>query len=75
MASLALGHRDDLTGLEIVDPPAVTVPPEPLRWAGGALVREAFLRAETAEDEGRRPDPLSAFVRDVPRRLGIHIGR
>lgn len=75
LASLALDRRDGLTRLALVDPPAVTVPPEPLRWAGGAVVRQAFLRAEAREDEGRRPDPVSGFVRDLPRRLGIHIGR
>jgi hypothetical protein len=30
------------------------LPPEPLRYLGGRLVREAVARKERAEDEGRR---------------------
>jgi glycine/D-amino acid oxidase-like deaminating enzyme len=75
LASLALDRRDDPTRLAIVDPEPVRVPPEPFRYAGGSIIRRALLRKETAEEEGREPDPLTRFVAGIPERVGIHIGR
>src|SRR2546423_49950 len=46
LASLAWEGRDEPTRLPIVDPPAVRVPPEPLRYAGGTIVRAALRRRE-----------------------------
>ena len=51
------------------------VPPEPLAWAGGMIVRAAFLRKERIEGEGRRPDPLTRAVCAAPKALGIHVSR
>jgi glycine/D-amino acid oxidase-like deaminating enzyme len=75
LASLALDRRDAVTRLPIVEPPPVRVPPEPLRYAGGAIVRAALLRRERPEEEGRRPDPLTRAISALPERIGIHIGR
>jgi glycine/D-amino acid oxidase-like deaminating enzyme len=51
------------------------VPPEPVAWAGGMIVRAAFLRKERIEGEGRRPDPLTRAVCAAPKALGIHVSR
>ncbi len=75
LASLALDRRDEHTRLAIVEPEPLRVPPEPFRYIGGALVRAALLRKEAAEEEGRSPDPLTAFVAGVPELVGIQIGR
>ena len=75
LASLALDRRDDPTRLAIVDPPPVKVPPEPLRFTGGAVVRRALIRKEDAEERGRRADPVSRLVAGIPERIGIHVGR
>jgi glycine/D-amino acid oxidase-like deaminating enzyme len=75
LASLALDRRDEPTGLALVEPPPVRVPPEPLRYIGGTLARAALVRRERLEDEGRRPDPLTRFVAGLPERVGIHVGR
>jgi glycine/D-amino acid oxidase-like deaminating enzyme len=75
LASMALDRRDEHTRLALVEPPPVRVPPEPLRYAGGTIVRAALLRRERLEEEGRRPDPLTRFVAGVPERIGVHIGR
>jgi len=75
LASLALDRRDEPSRLAIVDPPPVRVPPEPLRFVGGAIVRRALLRKEGAEERGRRPGRLSSFVAGIPARIGIHVGR
>jgi glycine/D-amino acid oxidase-like deaminating enzyme len=75
LASLALDRRDEHTRLAIVEPPPQRVPPEPLRYLGGAIVREAFVRKEEAEEEGREPDPVAAFIAGIPERIGVQIGR
>jgi glycine/D-amino acid oxidase-like deaminating enzyme len=75
LASLALDRRDELTRLAFVEPAHAAVPPEPVRYLGGSVVRAALLRKERREDTGRPVDPLTRFVVDMPRRLGIHLGR
>ena len=75
LASMALDRRDAPTRLAIVEPPPVHVPPEPLRYVGGAIVRRALVRRERIEEEGRQADPLTRFVAGLPERLGIHVGR
>ncbi|MGH2990024.1 MAG: NAD(P)/FAD-dependent oxidoreductase [Solirubrobacterales bacterium] len=75
LGSLALGRRDRWSELPLVEPQPVRVPPEPLRYVGGAIVRRALLRKEHLEEEGRRADPLTLAVAGVPERIGIHIGR
>ena len=75
LASLVLDRRDELTRLALVEPAHAPVPPEPLRYLGGTLVRAALLRKEAREDAGLEADPLTELIVDLPRRLGIHMGR
>jgi glycine/D-amino acid oxidase-like deaminating enzyme len=75
LARLALDRRDELTRLALVDPERKLMPPEPLRWAGGSVIRSALVRADRAEDEGGRPDPVTRFVARLPRRLGLRLPR
>jgi hypothetical protein len=75
LASLALGIDDELTRSALVVPAQAPVPPEPLRWVGGTLIRAALLRQEALEDAGREVDPLTRLATEMPGRLGIHIGR
>jgi glycine/D-amino acid oxidase-like deaminating enzyme len=76
LASLALDTRDELTRLPIVDSgPGAWVPPEPLAWLGGSLVRGAYVRREHAEEEGRRADPLTRALCAAPHAVGIHLAR
>jgi glycine/D-amino acid oxidase-like deaminating enzyme len=76
LAALALDRRDDFTALPLVDPePDRRVPPEPLRWVGGSVVLGALRRKEAAEERGERPDPVTRLVADLPRRLGVTVGR
>ncbi|HET9737009.1 MAG TPA: FAD-binding oxidoreductase [Solirubrobacteraceae bacterium] len=71
LASLVVGARAPV----LLDHTPVRVPPEPLAWLGGVIVRRAFLRAERLEGAGRRPDPLTRAVCAAPRALGIHVSR
>ena len=75
LGSLALGRRDELTALPLVDTPRAAVPPEPLRVAGAAVIRRALVRREAAEEAGRRAGLVTRATTAVPERLGIHIVR
>jgi glycine/D-amino acid oxidase-like deaminating enzyme len=76
LASLALDRRDDHTRLPIVDAgPGALVPPEPLTWLGGSLVRSALIRRERAAENGERADPLTRAICAAPRAMGMHLGR
>jgi glycine/D-amino acid oxidase-like deaminating enzyme len=72
LAGLASGDGDRRLALDAPGPP---VPPEPLAWIGGMVVRSAFLRAERLQAAGRRPDPITRAVCAAPRALGIHVSR
>jgi glycine/D-amino acid oxidase-like deaminating enzyme len=76
LASLALERRDEHSRLPIVGSKAgAWVPPEPLAWLGGNVVRSALVRVERAAEEGEQPDALSRAVCAAPRAVGMHLGR
>jgi glycine/D-amino acid oxidase-like deaminating enzyme len=76
LAALALDRRDRWSSLPLVgSEPGAWVPPEPLAWAGGNLVRRAFLRREEAYERGERPGPVTRAMCAVPKALGIHVAR
>ena len=76
LASLALERRDRWTRLPVVGcDPGAWVPPEPLAWLGGSLVRRAFVRREEALERGERPGLVTRALCAVPRALGIHVAR
>jgi len=75
LASLALERSDEHSRLPIVEPRPLRVPPEPFRYVGGIVIREALLRKERAQELGREPNPLARFLAGVPERIGVQIGR
>jgi glycine/D-amino acid oxidase-like deaminating enzyme len=75
LARLALDRRDDVTGLAIVEPDRKLMPPEPFRFAGGAVIREALVRRDAAIDAGRTPGRVTSIVAGLPRRLGLRLPR
>jgi glycine/D-amino acid oxidase-like deaminating enzyme len=76
LASLALDRRDEWSALPLVDaPPDRPIPPEPLRWIGGTAVLAAMKRVEDAEERGESASAAARFVADLPRRLGVTVGR
>jgi hypothetical protein len=58
-----LGLRDEYSGCVLAGGPPGYLSPEPLRSLGGLAVRAAVERAEAAEQDGRRPDPVSRALR------------
>lgn len=55
LASLALGRADEWSGAGLVDAPRRHFPPDPIRYLGGHVVREAIVRKERAEALELRP--------------------
>lgn len=58
LASLVLGLDNPWTRSPLVNGPQGYFPPEPFRYLGSLLVRNAIRRKERAEDHGRRPRHL-----------------
>jgi len=74
LASLALGQEDELTRLPMVGTKPLRFPPEPLRFLGAHLIREAIVRKERIEDGGRTANRGLRFVASLPRRVGYNLG-
>ena len=75
LAALAIERHDDpALALPIVGTLPRAFPPEPFRYAGARVVREAIVRAESAQERGERPGVVLREVSRLPRRLGYHLG-
>ena len=74
LASLALGACDDWTALPLVERRPRRLPPEPLRYAGGKLVRWGTLTSEEALAAGRRPPAAARVAAAIPGLLRMPIG-
>ncbi|HEX3240842.1 MAG TPA: FAD-dependent oxidoreductase [Solirubrobacterales bacterium] len=75
LASMALDLRDESTRLPIVNSRPSGVPPEPLAWSGGSLVRAALAHLDRRDADERRGHPAARLVAALPRLLGIRLGR
>jgi glycine/D-amino acid oxidase-like deaminating enzyme len=75
LASLTLDRRDGYSRLPIVDPSPQHVPPEPLHWLGGEVIRRALTSRENAELSAQAPHPVSHLISKIPELIGFHIGR
>ena len=62
LASLALERWDEWSECPLAQGPTGTLPPEPIRYVGGHLVRSAVKRKEVAEDQGKTPGRLDAWL-------------
>jgi glycine/D-amino acid oxidase-like deaminating enzyme len=62
LASLALGVRDEWSVNGLIDRALDSFPPEPIRFLGARLVREAVIRKERSELAGHTPNPLAVRV-------------
>jgi putative aminophosphonate oxidoreductase len=62
LASSALGRDDEWAGCGLNRGVAGRFPPEPIRFAGGLVVRSAVRRKESREDVGKRVDPLTRRI-------------
>jgi glycine/D-amino acid oxidase-like deaminating enzyme len=74
LADLVTGADSDDVRLPMVNARARTFPPQPFRALGAAVVRRAIIAKDTAEERGRRPNPVANAVARLPRRLGYLLG-
>jgi len=73
LAALVDNPRDELARLPIVGHRQRWLPPEPFRFIGARLIREALIREDNASDAGRRAGPLVRFMARLPRFLGYRL--
>jgi glycine/D-amino acid oxidase-like deaminating enzyme len=64
-AHRALGLQDEYTSNAIAGGPPSYLPPEPARFLGGVVVRDAVRRAEGAEELGQAPGRVSDALRKM----------
>ena len=62
LASLVLGLDDEWASAGLVGAPPGSFPPEPVRFVGGVLVRQAITAKERAEDAGRSPSRVALRI-------------
>ncbi|MDR3426356.1 FAD-dependent oxidoreductase [Silvimonas sp.] len=62
LSSLVLGLDNDWTRSGLVGGPLGHFPPEPVRWLGSLMVRNAIRRKELAQDLGLRPRRLDNWL-------------
>jgi glycine/D-amino acid oxidase-like deaminating enzyme len=74
LAALALGSDEPITRLAMVGSRARRFPPEPLRYIGARVLRDAMIRREDGEEDGRAPAWWLRELTRLPRRLGYHLG-
>jgi glycine/D-amino acid oxidase-like deaminating enzyme len=74
LAAIVDGGQDPISRLPIVGARARRFPPEPFRYVGARIIREALVRRDEAQDQGRRPNALVRLVTRVPRILGYRFG-
>ncbi len=75
LAALALERGDDeALALPMVGAMPRAFPPEPFRYVGARILREAIVRTESAQERDERPGALMQQVSRLPRLLGYHLG-
>lgn len=74
LADLATGRDTDVVHLPMVNPNPRLFPPQPFRSWGAAVVRQAMIAKETAEERGRKPGLLVSELARMPRRMGYLLG-
>jgi hypothetical protein len=62
LASMALGRDDEWSNAGLVSAPVKHFPPDPIRYLGAHLVRQAIIRKERAEALALRPGRISVAL-------------
>lgn len=74
LASLVLGQKDYWATLPFCTRDVPKLPPEPFRFAGGRLIRNAIIACEEAEERGQPPSAVNRAIAHLPRMFGMRIG-
>ncbi len=62
LASLCLNADDEWSNCGFVGGPRGQFPPEPIRWIGSMMIRNAIRRKEADEDLGKKPTAFDTFM-------------
>lgn len=62
LASLATGVEDEWSQSGFTKRPTGWLPPEPIRFLGGQIVRRSLIRAEDSRADGRSVDPVTSAL-------------
>jgi glycine/D-amino acid oxidase-like deaminating enzyme len=77
LAGLAVGETpsadDPLAPAVLLNARPRAFPPEPFRYVGARVIREAIVRREAAEERGESVSPVLRELTRLPRRLGYHL--
>ena len=65
---------DEVARLPIAGRRVRRFPPEPIRYVGARIVREALIRRDEVSDAGRRPGWIVRLLVRLPRMLGYRLG-
>ncbi|HEX6656036.1 MAG TPA: FAD-dependent oxidoreductase [Candidatus Limnocylindria bacterium] len=74
LAALVDQPASELARLPIVNRAVRPFPPEPFRFIGARLIREALVRRDEAQDAGGRGSPAVRLVASLPRLMGYRFG-
>jgi glycine/D-amino acid oxidase-like deaminating enzyme len=74
LASIVLGQKDHWSGSVFCNRRRVNFPPEPFRYLGGTVIRNAIVKCEDAQDAGLPQPWVSRGIAEVPRMIGMRIG-
>ena len=70
LAARVAGAADPVAQLALVNHRQRFLPPEPFRYVGARVIREALIRVDDAYDAGQHPPPLASAIARVPGLLG-----
>ena len=74
LATLVDGAEPSLAALPFVGRRQPFLPPEPFRYIGARMIREALIREDDALDAGRRPAWFLKLIARIPRLFGYRLG-
>ncbi|HET7521272.1 MAG TPA: FAD-dependent oxidoreductase [Candidatus Limnocylindria bacterium] len=74
LSALVDSPGSELATLPIVNRSVRPFPPEPLRFAGARIIREALVRRDEAQDAGRPGSLAVRMVAGIPRLMGYRFG-
>jgi len=74
LASLVQRRDDEWTALPLASRKVASLPPEPFKHLGGALVRSSILACERADEENRRASLPARLGAALPRLFRMEIG-
>ncbi len=70
LAALVAGVEDPLAAHALVGRRQRFLPPEPFRYVGARLIREALIRTDDDLDAGRNPGTVASLIARIPSLLG-----